>query len=346
MKKTSLAPLLFILVITLMIGAWACPVPAQAKAIDLKFVAFMPAASPAGKVFNKWKDRVAEQSGGRLNVRLFMGGALASQMETFRALMTGITDMGFYTIGTHGGLLPLNEVTRLPMLGLPNKYDAAEIHGKLVEKFPEMKKELQGLKLLGLAGMPPEQMFFTKKEVRVPADIKGMKIIAGADWPPVLDAAGAAAMKMGAGDWYMSLERGLVEGHIINFLAALAFKTIELFKYHTMFGEGGTGLVMGTFLMNPDSWAKLPPDLQTILSDSVKWTAMEQMKIDEGGQNMGIKMAKDMNHTFTTLTPEEVKQWVDLAYPIHETWIRKNAGKGPTQAIYDEIQRLKKVYAK
>jgi TRAP-type C4-dicarboxylate transport system substrate-binding protein len=284
---------------------------------------------------------VEEQSGGRIKIDLYMGGSLASQSETFRALQTGIADIGY----TGFDESPLNLVMRLPLMGYPDKWKAAQIHWDLIHKFPELEKDLQGLKILGIAGMNPEQMMFTKKEVHVPADIKGMKIIAGGDWPSVLDAAGAAAMALNPGDWYMSLERGLVEGHIINFLASFAFGTTELFKYHTIFGDSGTGLVTLGYLMNQDTWNSLPPDLQKILTDSCDWLASEVMKSDEGAQQAGIALAKDKGHTFVELTPQELQQWADLVNPVHQKWVADNANRGPSQAIYDEAVRLKEQYS-
>lgn len=282
---------------------------------------------------------IEERSEGRITLELFEGGSLAARDETLRVLQAGIADIGFHTVTE----LPLNLISRLPFLGMPNKWAAAEVHTELFKKFPELKKEI-GVEPLALAGMPPEQIFFTKKEVRVPADIKGMKIICGGEIAKVIDAAGGAAMNLNPGDWYMSLERGLVEGHVINFLAVFAFKTVELFQYHTMFGEGGTGLVIMGYLMNPDSWNSLPPDLQEIVAESTEWVAQELMRLDERDQQTSMNMSKELNHTFTYLTPEEVQLWADLAKPVHEQWIADYAGKGPTQAIYDEAQRLIKEY--
>jgi len=317
------------------------PSPAPAKPIELKFTSWTPPAPVAiGQANLKWKAMVEERSEGRLTIELFEGGALAARDETLRALQTGIADIGYHAVTE----LPVNRITRLPMLGITSKWAAAEIHGKLMEKFPEMGEEMGNLKVLGLLGMPPEQLMFTKKEVHVPADIKGMKIIAGGEIAQVLDAAGAAAMDLTPGDWYMSLERGLVEGHNINFLAAFAFGTVELFQYHTLLGDGGTGLVIIGYLMNPESWNNLPADLQKILAEATTWVSEEVMQLDERDQQAGIDIAKEANHTFINLTPEEIQQWADLATPVHQKWIADNAAKAPTQAMYDELQRLKAEY--
>jgi TRAP-type C4-dicarboxylate transport system substrate-binding protein len=279
---------------------------------------------------------VEERSEGRLTIELFEGGSLAARDETLRALQTGIADIGYHSVTE----LPLNLITRLPMLGISDKWAAAEIHAKLMEKYPQMVEEMGNLKVLATLGMPPEQLMFTKKEVHVPADIKGLKIIAGGEIARVLDSAGAAAMDLPPGDWYVSLERGLVEGHNINFLAMFAFGTVELMKYHTLLGSAGTGLVVIGYVMNPDSWNNLPADLQQILAEATTWVSGEVMELDERDQQAAIDMATEANHTFVNLTSEEIQQWADLAQPVHQTWIDDNASKAPTQEMYDELQRL------
>jgi TRAP-type C4-dicarboxylate transport system substrate-binding protein len=357
MKKLLLVLLIVVMAVALIFGSCAepapapapaptpapapaptpAPTPAPAKPIELKFTSWTPPAPIAiGECNLKWKAMVEERSEGRLKIELFEGGSLATRDETLRALQTGIADIGYHNVTE----LPLGLITRLPLLGISSKWAAAKIHMELLNDFPQMTEELGNLKVLATLGMPPEQLFFTKKEVRVPDDIKGMKMIAGGEIARVLDAAGAAAMDLPAGDWYTSLERGLVEGHNINFLASIAFGTIELFQYHTLLGDSGTGLVVMGYEMNADSWNSLPPDLQKILAEATTWVSEEVMQLDERDQQASIDIAKEKNHTFIYLTPEEVQLWADLAKPVHQEWIADNAAKAPTQEMYDEIQRL------
>jgi hypothetical protein len=59
-------------------------------------------------------------------------------------------------------------------------------------------------------------------------------------------------------------------------------------------------------------------------------------------QGMTIKFCKDRNHTFTELTPQEIKVWYDLVKkPIHDRWIAEAEAKGlPGRAVYNETLRL------
>ncbi|MFC1864134.1 hypothetical protein ACFL1Z_09320, partial [Thermodesulfobacteriota bacterium] len=49
--------------------------------------------------------------------------------------------------------------------------------------------------------------------------------------------------------------------------------------------------------------------------------------------------AEKNGHTTVTLTPEELKKWHELAQPLHDKWLDKNAAKGAKE-IYAETKRM------
>ena len=59
---------------------------------------------------------------------------------------------------------------------------------------------------------------------------------------------------------------------------------------------------------------------------------------DLGFQKMTMGNAKKMGHSFTYLSPAEVKAWYDLVKkPIHDKWIAEAEAKGlPAKAVYNE----------
>jgi TRAP-type C4-dicarboxylate transport system substrate-binding protein len=347
MKKITVFSIIIIGVILFM-GVYTQSASASevVEPIVLKYASTMPPISPLSKTNIKWVERIEQQSGGRLKIKPYFAESLAKQVNTFRAVQDGITDIAFYILGWNTGLLPLNEVTRLPFMGIPSQKAATSIQWALYNKFPELQKEFSGLKVIQITGTPPDQFHFTKKEVRVPADVKGMKLLGGGRWPEMMKNLGAVVLDQGVGDWYMSLERGLAEGHITHFVVIKSVRTLELFKYHVLFGDPGCSIMIMPYLMNPDSWKKLTPDLQKILEDACKWQEEEILKPDEVDIQAALKFAQDNNHKLSNLTAEEIQQWVDAAKPVHEKWIAENSAKGPARAIYDEAKRLISEYTK
>jgi len=314
----------------------------QVKPIQLKFSTSLPEVTNIAKLWKEWAQRISDQSNGRLQIQLYFSASLLSQADTIRGLQTGQADIAQYNIGTNTGLLPLMEMTRLPFIGLPPLDEGATIVRQLIQDFPEINKEFNdlGLTYVAIGCYTPEQFFFTDKEVRLPSELKGLKIIGRGYWPQVLEGTGVALLSMGMEDWYTSLERGLADGQIINYLGSNAFKTLELLKYHTIIGEAGGSMVVGTLAMNTEVLNNLPADLKQILLDNCKWYEPQQATVDAGDEQMGKDFAIGEGHTFIELTPDEIAQWRDLAKPLHEQYIQDNSAAGPLQAIYDEMENL------
>ena len=151
-------------------------------------------------------DRVFEKSGGKLKITTYFSESLLKYAELYRGVQSGVADCAYYAIGTNAGLTELNKVLTLPFMGLANMSQATPMMEKLWAKYPEMKAEFQGMKVLGPRSMPANHFHTTGKQVLTPADIKGMKCIASATTADQLQMAGAIPVSLGIGDWYTSLE--------------------------------------------------------------------------------------------------------------------------------------------
>jgi TRAP-type C4-dicarboxylate transport system substrate-binding protein len=143
------------------------------------------------------------------------------------------------------------------------------------------------------------------------------------------------------------LERGLADGQVTHFPVLLAFGILELFNYHTIFGEGGASMTPDSYIINLDTWNSLPPDIQKMMKEILEQAAKDIIDLDKGEVERGIKTAEEeMGHTLTRLTPGELQVWADAFETVYEQWIADNAAKGPSRAILEEARRLIKEYSK
>ena len=119
----------------------------------------------------------------------------------------------------------------------------------------------------------------------------------------------------------------------------MAFKCMELLKYHSLVEPGGLSMTPHFLLINPDNWKKMPPDIQKVLKDNEAFYTESCIKavLAESGWAMGY--AKKNGHKIVKLTPAEMKEWQELAQPVHDEWLSKNASKGARE-IYAEAKRL------
>jgi TRAP-type C4-dicarboxylate transport system substrate-binding protein len=287
-----------------------------------------------------WADKITEMSGGRVTFVHYAPGALVPMDEAWKALHAGVMDVMHY--GLERDYVPLTYVMRLPFIGYPSMRGATEIFRKLYNEFPEMQEEFKTVHLFQIRAMPADHLHMaTDKIIRVPADMKGVKIQAGEHVAPVVEAAGGAATRIELTDWYMSLETGLVDGIIDHFAVVHVFGLTPLFKNHTLFGTGGISQGMCGIMFNQKSWEKIPPDVQDMISSTYDWYTDGVLEMDQGEIARPINTGKEMGQKFIELTPEEYEQWRVLAEPVHEEWLSDMDAKGkPARAIYEEAKRL------
>lgn len=316
------------------------------EVVKLKFSEGNPEQSAVGQVHQRWADLIEEKSNGRIDMEMYFSGALASQAERLRSTQTGIADISYYSIGTDRTQMPLSLVTALPFVGMPaDMSKTTEIWWQLYNEFPEIQKEWESIQLLNGASMAATQLHVTNKDVRTPADLKGLKLISKGEQPLAMIEMGATPIDLQIGDWYTSLERGLADGLINHFPVCYVFKILELVEHHTIFGDEGATMDMALFMMNKDSWDRLPSDLQQVLLDAGKWQDEEIINADIKEIQTAMDAAKAANHTFNELNEEELELWKQAAKPAHDEWIAEFEAKGlPAQKVYDRALELIEEY--
>ena len=78
----------------------------------------------------------------------------------------------------------------------------------------------------------PCALHFAKVQVRTPEDIKGIKMIALGVSAKALQSMGASPVVLDPPDWYMALDRGVVEGICTAHSTIHDHKVVPLLPYH------------------------------------------------------------------------------------------------------------------
>ena len=313
----------------------------DAEIINLKVATWNPPQLAISKVEKKWAEKIEAQSGGRVKFTFYWAAALAKPNDAYKTAKAGVADIIYWVIGFNPGVTPLNEVFQLPFLGSDSMAAFTKVHHELNDKFPQLEEEI-GLKTLMAAAMPPYQFHFTKKEVQLPEEIAGLKLIVGAAAFDMARELKIVPVQKGPTDWYMSLQRGLVEGQIVHFPAVRAFKCTELYATHTLAGTGGIQMSLAGLFMNPNAWNKLPADIQKIIMDLKPWVEDEHVRTDVDELAKAEGEAREMGHKMIELTPQEIDLWRKATSPVHEQWIKKQeeAGRPVGREMYNELMRL------
>ena len=185
------------------------------------------------------------------------------------------------------------------------------------------------------------QLHFSKAKIRTPDDMKGKKFYAPVFLARYLNSLGGALVDMNIGEWYSSLNSGLIDGIGTVYAAMYVFKCLPLTPYHTNAGVAGFSSYFDSIVINNDTLKSLPLDVQKVFNDLEPWLVEEMIKMDQAELQRALTECKKANHIFIDLTPEEIQIWAEAAKPIHEQWIKENEDKGlPGKAVFEEAQRL------
>ena len=345
MKRMILVSISVMLVLGFFICGHVGSVSAKDKVIELKFNDWGPPGIGIGKLHQEAAKMIEERTNGKVKVNCFFSQSLLKYPETFRGVSSDITDISLYV--ELGGI---NEVTRILGMyfsGLPGMIKSSKIFDEMIKTYPEFNQEFEkhGVKWIAIRSMPMTHLHLVKKPAKLPEDLKGMRVIGDPYMADVYKKVGAAVLQLGPPDWYSSLERGVAQAHMVHWAAAYEFKIQELFKYHTLIGEGAAGASPIGFIVNVKKWNSLSPDIQKVIIDVYDWVNEESLKWDVGIVNEAIESAKKDGHIVTELTPDEVQVWLDWAKPANEKLLGQIESKGwPAHRLYNGMQELIQKY--
>ena len=172
--------------------------------------------------------------------------------------------------------------------------------------------------------------------------MKGKKIsIMGKDPALWIKSLKGAPVQLAPGDWYMSLRRGLVEGQFVHWAAIESFKLVDVFSYHTLFGEEGAQPSFSGYIVNLKTWNKLPKDLQNMIIEAYDWAGNGNLEALSHEVSRAISASKEKGDTFIKLTPKELRQWADTMVPINNRWIEETEALGlPARKTFDQLMDL------
>lgn len=311
------------------------------KPIELTVTTWNPAHIDPSRLMVEWSKLVEERSGGKVTFVFFWSSSLAKMEDTFRAIQTGLADIGMWVIGNVSGLTPLNEYISLPFMGFKDSPTVLKVYREMRKRRPELNAEFRGMTYLYGYPMPPYHFHTTEKTIRVPDDLRGMKILADANLSDFLNSLGAVSVTKGPSDWYMSLQKGLVEGQLNHWSIVRAFKLEELFTRHTQAGLAGVSSLMLTWWMNTDTWNRLPPKARETILELQPQFEEKALELSLTLQALGQEGAREANHEIIDLSPEEVQRWVEASEPVRMKWVADMEAQGkPGRAIYEEAKEL------
>lgn len=221
-------------------------------------------------------ERLAEKSGGKLRVDVYSSGQLGSERECLELVQLGGLAMTKVSASVLEGFAPEFKVFGLPYLFRDDAHKTAVLDGPIGREIlaAPQSKFMRGLCYYDSGS----RSFYTKKPVRTPEDLKGLKIRVQ-ESPmafALIRAFGASATPIAFGELYTALQQGVVDGAENNPPSFHLARHYEVCKFYSL--DEHTN-VPDVVVVSTHFWNSLSADEQRWLQEAADESAVFQRKL-------------------------------------------------------------------
>jgi tripartite ATP-independent transporter DctP family solute receptor len=265
----------------------------------------------------KFAELVKERSGGKIEIKVFPNEQLSggNQAKGIEMLQTGATDFSLHSNIIYSVIDQKFGVISLPWLMPDEATVDAKLSGAAGKKFNEMLRE-KGVEGLAFGENGFRQLTNSKREVKTPADIAGLKIrIPGIKmYTSLYKALGADPTAMNFAEVFTALQQGTIDGQENPTDVITSSKLYEVQKYISLWNYSYDALILG---MNKAKFDALDKATQDMLRKAAEEAMVYQRKINRDKVAEQVQLFKDKGLKVTTLTPDEIKAFQEKVKPVY-----------------------------
>ena len=267
----------------LLVGVLVLGLAAAANAADFVFKLghIADPENPYAKGAEKFAQLVKEKTGGKVEIQVFPSSQLGNQRDLVEGTQFGTIDFTMTSTAVLGNFLPQVAVFDLPFIfrDVQHAYKALDTVGM------EIAQKLQGMKLLAYYENGVRHMTNSKRPIRKPEDMKGLKIrvMEQPIYIEMIKALGGNPTPMAFGELFTALQQGVVDGQENPAAHIYTARFFEVQKYISLTAHTYSAEPM---LVSLAAWNKLPKDLQekiqSAANESRDWQRDLCRQLEEG----------------------------------------------------------------
>ena len=261
-----------------------------------------------------------KQSGGKLKVKLFFGGALGKSNEILDLVAKGAIDMGSVVQGYFTSNLPFAAMTNsLPMTffdGEAAMRAAMKMDHENADQVAEY--EANNIKPLVNRFLPNYKLICTKP-VKTMKDLEGLKIRTFGNYmPKVFAAIKATPVNVLPVEMYEALKRGSMDCSYLTYPFFTVFKLYEVAPYVIDVKFGGINAYW--LAVNKRKFDALPKNVQDLMIkvglESTEWGVKETYRIEDASleelkSKPGVQVIKfEEQSQLEAAVPDMIEEWI------------------------------------
>jgi TRAP-type C4-dicarboxylate transport system substrate-binding protein len=315
------------LLATVLAAASAQAVSAQEK-IKLRVGDIYPVGHYMAEALAKtWMKEVQARLPGRVEFEYFPAGQLGKGQDFLALTQNGVVDVGLVVPALVPDRLPLSAVAELPG-SFSQGCQGTHAYWSLAKGGIINEQELKPNKVrLLLALVLPPYQIFTNSPIKDSASFQGKKIYAtGGAKDLTVRAFGGVPMRMSTNEIYESLSRGTIDGGLMGYGTALAYKAEEFAKYATKNENFGAGIV--TYAISVNKWNSLPEDVRTVLDEAGAEATMKACATIDAGVTKDMEKLEAAGVTLVAMPEADRKAVDENLAKISGEWAKELDARG------------------
>ncbi len=299
------------------------------KGKELKLAHGLPVGHPVSKAMEFLAQRCGEISNGELTIKIYPSGQLGSEQQNVELLQLGSLAMTKVSAAVLEGFSEDYKVLGLPYIFRDKKHYFnvcdSDIGNDIL--LSTEKKWLRGLCFFDAGS---RSFYSTKKQIKTPDDLKGMKIrvMKSKTAMNMVEALGGSPTPLSWGELYTALQSGVVDGAENNPPTFYSSHHFEVCKYYTLDEHAS---IPDVLIMSQVIWNKLTPKEKKYLQLAVKETVVKQRALWAAAEEEALTELKKAG---VTIFEPQKSLFSEKVSPMYESYKSQ-----PT--VYNYITRIK-----
>lgn len=310
------------------------------KALTLRLGHTGPVGSGLDIGLNNIAKDVNKKTDGAIAIQVYPQGQLGSEIVMLDSATSGTLD-----ITTPSTPILANIIPEFSALSLPFLFDDNVEFFDIVSSDEFINKtnmffKGKNLVLVSYLDAMMRGLSNTKRDVRSPGDLKGLKIrvMAGPIYTDIFTSMGATTSTIPFTELYSALQQGVVDGEDNNLYVMNIMKFMEVQKYHTVLNHT---VQCNAFMVNDKVWNNLSSDQQRIFKESINNHINVYLDMLRKNNEDAEEAAKENGVSIVKLSKDELQAFRNAVKPVYAKY-KEVIGADFYNYIMDKIEAHRK----
>ncbi len=303
---------------------------AQAAETVWKLAFNQPEGHPEMVAVQEFSKKLEAATNGKYAIEVFPNELLGSQKETIEMVQNGSLEFSLVAGSLLENWSPDFSVFNLPYVFKDYKHLQRVVKDKKIVGDLFKSIEPQGITVLCAQYSGTRNVYTKSKEVRTPADLKGLKIrvMQSDTMVKMLNYMGGTGTPMGQGEVYTAIQTGVLDGAENNEVTYYALKQHEVGPVYNLTGH----LMMPDYIVtNTNFYNSLPAEVKDFFEKNLDGLVDDEFERFQANVATSLEAAKKEGTKVIEADQEAFKKAV-------EPLIKEKVSTPSAQALYDAVQ--------